>query len=177
MKKAVFLDRDGVLCEDTDYITSFEKLHIFEFAKEAIKLIKDKRYLAIVISNQSAVARNMMTEMELKELNSYLIKELDLDAVYCCPHLPPESLEIKPYRISCSCRKPDIGMILHAKKEWDIDLEHSYMVGDRETDILAGIKANLKTVKILSNTVQRKFNVEADSQFKTVKEFALTLNE
>ena len=61
-KKAVFLDRDGVLCEDTDYVTSFEKLHIFGFAKEAIRLIHQKGYLAIVVTNQSGVARGLMTE-------------------------------------------------------------------------------------------------------------------
>ena len=75
LNKAVFLDRDGVLCEDTDYITSFEKLHIYSFAKKAVEQIHKKGYLAIVVTNQSGVARGYLTEEMLQKLNAYLQKE------------------------------------------------------------------------------------------------------
>jgi D-glycero-D-manno-heptose 1,7-bisphosphate phosphatase len=146
--KAVFLDRDGVLCEDTDYITSFDKLHIFPFAKEAVELIHQKGCLAIVVSNQSAVARGMMTESTVQEINDFLQRETGVDAVYYCPHLPPCGEEKPPYRIVCSCRKPQAGMLLAAATEYGIDLGRSYMIGDRESDIEAGKNAGVKTIRI-----------------------------
>lgn len=114
LKKAVFLDRDGVLCEDTDYITSFEKLHIYPFAKKAVEQIHKKGYLAIVVTNQSGVARGYLAEEMLQKLNAYLQKETGVDAIYYCPHLPPEQEEIPPYRIHCTCRKPNAGMLQQA---------------------------------------------------------------
>lgn len=149
-QKAVFLDRDGVVCEDTDYVTSFEKLKIYPYAKEAIKLIHQKGYLAIVITNQSGVARGMMTEETLQVLNHFLKLETGVDDIYYCPHLPPERKEVFPYRIKCNCRKPDTGLIEKAILEYHIDRDKSYMIGDRETDIIAGKKAGLKTVWIRS---------------------------
>lgn len=176
MKKAVFLDRDGVLCKDTDYITSFKKLDIFEYSKEAVHIIKNKGFLVIVVSNQSAVARGMMTEKELEKINNYIKNELNIDEIYYCPHLPPDGEEDEPpYRMKCTCRKPDIGMIEYAQKRWEIDLKQSYMVGDRETDIIAGKKANLKTVRILNTSIHINDDVIADMQYKTVFDFAMTL--
>lgn len=147
-KKAVFLDRDGVLCEDTDYVTSFEKMHIFPFAREAVKRIQEKGYLAIVVTNQSAIARGMMSEQQLAELHRFLISETGVDAVYYCPHLPPEAEEMPPYRVFCRCRKPDTGMLERAALEHDIALEDSYMVGDRASDMETGRRAGTKTVYI-----------------------------
>lgn len=114
LNKAVFLDRDGVLCEDTDYITSFEKLHIYPFAKKAVEQIHKKGYLVIVVTNQSGVARGYLAEEMLQKLNAYLQKETGVDAIYYCPHLPPEQEEIPPYRIHCTCRKPNAGMLQQA---------------------------------------------------------------
>lgn len=114
LNKAVFLDRDGVLCEDTDYITSFEKLHIYPFAKKAVEQIHKKGYLAIVVTNQSGVARGYLAEEMLQKLNAYLQKETGVDAIYYCPHLPPEQEEIPPYRIHCTCRKPNAWMLQQA---------------------------------------------------------------
>lgn len=148
--RAVFLDRDGVLCEDTNYVTSYEKLYIYDFSKDAVDLIHKAGYLAVVITNQSGVARGMMTEDTVQELNRYLQEITGVDAVYYCPHLPPEDGEDEcpPYRIHCSCRKPGIGMLLAAAADYDIDLTLSYMVGDRESDIETGRRAGCKTVYI-----------------------------
>ena len=171
LQKAVFLDRDGVICEDTDYVTSFDKLRIYPYAREAIELIHKKGYLAIVITNQSGVARGMMTEDTLLQINEYLKEETGVDAIYYCPHLPPEGEEIHPYRIFCNCRKPDSGLIEQAIADYKIDREKSYMVGDRETDIMAGKKAGLKTVWIKSI-----HNGDmADYIHKSLEEFALNI--
>lgn len=171
LKKAVFLDRDGVLCEDTDYITSFEKLHIYSYAKEAVEQIHRKGYLAIVITNQSGVARGYLTEEMLFQLNSYLQKETGVDGVYYCPHLPPKQEEIPPYLVHCTCRKPDAGMLLQAAAEYGIDLSASYMVGDRESDIKAGKKAGTRTVFVKG----RECEEESDLVVKDVLEFAKSI--
>lgn len=170
-RKAVFLDRDGVLCEDTDYVTSFEKMHIFDFAKDAIDLIHQKGYLAIVVTNQSGVARGMMSEEMVKKLNCHLIVKTGVDAVYYCPHLPPDKEEIFPYRIFCKCRKPGIGMIQRAEMEYAINLRESYMVGDRESDIQTGKSAGVKTVYISKNYDKSG----AEFVYKNVWEFAWSL--
>ena len=98
-KKAVFLDRDGVICEDTDFVTGFDKLNVFPFAKEAIDIIHKKGYLAIVVSNQSGVARGYMTEDMVRKINDYIILQTGVDAIYYCPHLPPDGEIILPYRV------------------------------------------------------------------------------
>ena len=148
IRRAVFLDRDGVLCEDTDFVTSFEKLHIFPFARAAIEQIHKKGYFAIVISNQSGVARGFMTKKTVQAINDFIRQETGVDAMYYCPHLPPEGAPVLPYRIICDCRKPKPGMILQAAAEFQICLEHSFMVGDRPSDLEAGRRAGVRVVAI-----------------------------
>lgn len=143
MKPAVFLDRDGVLCEERGYIICKEQMKIFPFVKQAIERLHHKGYLAICITNQSAVARGMLTEVQLKEINDYLIQYVGLDALYYCPH---HESGAAPYNLKCECRKPGIGMIKAAVKDWNIDLTKSYMVGDRASDILCGQAAGIKTI-------------------------------
>lgn len=171
MNKAIFLDRDGVLCEDTDYVISFNKLRIFEFSKNAVKLMHEKGYKVVVVSNQSAVARGMMTEVDLLKINNYIKEKTGVDEIYYCPHLPPDKEEILPYRIYCNCRKPNIGMIEQAKKEFNIDLKVSFMVGDRYTDVLAGKKAGLITVYIRDGE-NIDVNVKSDMMFNNIQDFS-----
>lgn len=158
MNKVVFLDRDGVICEDTDYVTSFGKLHIFPWAKEAVKVIHQKGYLAIVVTNQSAVARGMMSEMMLQELNAYIKEETGVDDIFYCPHLPPEGEERLPYRIFCKCRKPETGMIDAAREKYDVDLEQSLLFGDRQKDILAAQNAGIPGV-LIGDRSEEKWNL------------------
>jgi D-glycero-D-manno-heptose 1,7-bisphosphate phosphatase len=170
--RAVFLDRDGVLCEDTDYVVSMEKMHIFPFAREAVERIHNKGYLVIVVTNQSAVARGMMAEQTVRELNDFLRGETGVDAVYYCPHLPPERGKCGPYRIFCECRKPKTGMLIQAAGEFGICLKDSYMAGDRQSDIETGKRAGTKTVYIYG---QEKKKISADLAFPTVLDFAKSL--
>lgn len=147
-RPAVFLDRDGVLNEEKSYICSIQDLLIFPYVKECINRIKQKGYYAIVITNQSGVARGFYTEEELKEMNRYLIQQTGVDAVYYCPHHPDGT--VIQYRKSCDCRKPEIGLLKQADLDYHIDTEHSYMIGDRAGDILTGQRMGIKTVLLES---------------------------
>lgn len=147
MRPAIFLDRDGVLCVEKSYVTRMDDLDIFQYARACVDEIHQKGYLAICITNQSAVARGILSEDELQKMNVYLVEQTGLDAVYYCPHHPDGN---PPYDITCDCRKPKTGLIQKAVKEWNIDMSRSYMIGDRALDIICGQNAGLKTVLLES---------------------------
>lgn len=170
-KGAVFLDRDGVLTVEKGYVTSVEELEIFEYARDAVRIIHEKGYLAIVITNQSAVARGMLSEKELKKINSFLIDKTGVDAVYYCPHHPKG--KVKHYTVSCNCRKPKAGLIEKACREYDINITYSYMVGDRACDIQTGICYGLYTVLLESGygTENLEQPVKPDCIYKDLDEF------
>ena len=148
IQPAVFLDRDGVLTIEKGYVTTSERLEIFSYAAECVARIKEKGYLTVVITNQSGVARGFFSEEELIKMNQFLLKETGVDAIYYCPHY--EQGVIPRYTKKCNCRKPQIGMIELACKDFDIDLTKSFMVGDRASDILAGQKMGIKTILVES---------------------------
>lgn len=168
---AVFLDRDGVLCKEKSYITRLEELDIFPYTKYCIDLFHQKGYLAICITNQSAVARGMITENRLREMHAYLLQQTGLDAIYYCPH-HPDGTGI--YQRVCSCRKPKTGMLQQAQKQFAIDMDKSYLVGDRASDIICGQNAGLKTVLLESGygTKHLEQKVAADQICRDLKEFA-----
>lgn len=147
-KPAVFLDRDGVLTVEKSYITSLEELTLFSYASECIKYIQEKGYYAIVITNQSGVARGLFTEDVLWKMNEYLKKATGVDAVYYCPHHPDGIAG--PYRKICKCRKPETGLLEQACQDFEIDMDKSFMVGDRASDILAGQRMGIKTILLES---------------------------
>lgn len=161
-KPAVFLDRDGVLVREKGYIASVEELEIFPFAKECVRKIHEKGYHAIVITNQSGIARGLFTEDTLFQMNRFLMEETDVDAVYYCPHYPKGKIE--PFCRECSCRKPQTGMFMQAERDFSLDFTHSYMIGDRAGDVLAGLNAGVKTVLLESGygTKRLEFPVKAD---------------
>lgn len=169
-RPAVFLDRDGVLCPEKGYVTKQEELEIFSETRYCIDLLHQKGYLAICVTNQSAVARGMMSEQALQEMNEYLIRETGLDAIYYCPHHPKI---IGKYGRSCDCRKPNTGMIEHAMKDFGIEKGFSYMVGDRASDILCGQNAGLRTVLLESGygTLHLEKPVSPDFVFDDLKMF------
>ncbi len=125
LKKAVFLDRDGTICEDVNYLSRFDELKIFPFAAEAVRLLNDNNFLVIVITNQSGIARGFFDENTLLEIHEKLISELaeqsaKLDAIYFCPHNSDDN---------CACRKPKTGMLEQATKDFSIDLGNSWIIG------------------------------------------------
>ena len=150
MKKAIFLDRDGTINVEKDYIYKSEDLVFEEGTIEALKTFKNLGYILIVVSNQSGIARGYFTEEDLNIFNNNMNEILKKNGVeitefYCCPHHPDG---IGEYKKVCECRKPNNKMIEDAIKKYNIDREKSYMIGDKTSDIGAGIKSNLKTVLV-----------------------------
>ena len=150
---AVFLDRDGVINKEVEFLYKKEQLELIPGAAEAIRLINQKGYLAIVVTNQPVIARNMCSIEELDEIHATLETMLGkehayLDAIYYCPHHPDSGFagERKEFKIACDCRKPKPGMLLQAAKDWNIDLSQSYMFGDSDRDVQAGENAGLRNV-------------------------------
>ena len=150
-RAAVFLDRDGVINKEVKFLYKVEQLELIPGVAEAIRLINQKGYLVIVVTNQPVIARNMCSIKDLEAIHAALETLLGnehayLDAIYYCPHHPDSGYpeERKEYKIVCTCRKPKPGMILQAAKDWNIDLSQSYMIGDSETDIQAGKNAGMR---------------------------------
>lgn len=161
-RPAVFLDRDGVLAEEKGYVASVDELEIFPYAEQCVRQIHEKGYYAIVATNQSGVARGIFTEGELLRMNEYLMLQTGVDAVYYCPHL--ENGVVERYRQRCKCRKPGTGMFAKACGDYAIDMQKSYMVGDRAGDILAGQNAGVRTILLESGygTVGLEWDVKPD---------------
>ena len=150
MKKVIFLDRDGTINVEKDYIYKSEDLIFEEGTIEALKTFKNLGYILIVVSNQSGIARGYFTEEDLNIFNNNMNEILKKNGVeitefYCCPHHPDG---IGEYKKVCECRKPNNKMIEDAIKKYNIDREKSYMIGDKTSDIGAGLKSNLKTVLV-----------------------------
>jgi D-glycero-D-manno-heptose 1,7-bisphosphate phosphatase len=147
-RSAVFLDRDGVIVEDVHFLKKPAQLRILPDAAQALRILQDYFYI-IVVTNQSGVARGLLTEDDLMAIHLELVQRLAvegavLDALYYCPHLPEAT--VKVYEVECSCRKPKPGMLLQAKRDWDLDMAHSFMVGDAPRDIEAGRAAGVKCI-------------------------------
>ena len=168
-QKAIFLDRDGVLNEDTDLVKSPDELLVYPYAGANVKKINDAGYLAIVITNQSVVARNMCTEADLRLVHNKLDTILGedhakIDALYYCPHHPhggfPEENPI--YKVDCHCRKPKPGMLLDAARDFNIDLAKSWFIGDTERDVVAGKSAGVKTIGVLTGRALKGSAVAPD---------------
>lgn len=139
MKKAVFLDRDGVINEDSGYVSKIADFHFIDGVFEALKGFSDLGFLLIIVTNQSGISRGFYTLEEFEILNSFMLGEFQkngilIDKVYFCPHSPEEN---------CECRKPKAGMILRALSEFDIDPDKSILIGDKPSDIQAANLANL----------------------------------
>ncbi len=162
-RPAVFLDRDGVLTEEKGYVCSINELCIFAYAAECIAKIREKGYYSIVITNQSGIARGLFTENDLHEMNRYLCDTTGIDAVYYCPH-HPEGI-VAQYKKTCECRKPGIGLLKQAWRDFNIDMSRSYMIGDRASDILAGQKAGVKTILLESGYGTAKLEAEVSPDY------------
>ncbi|MFA4915390.1 MAG: HAD family hydrolase [Syntrophales bacterium] len=153
MKKnaAVFLDRDGTIVEEVGYLDSLEKLIIFPNTAEAIRLIKKSGMMAVVITNQSGVARGYFKEDFVVTVHRHIGKVLEekgaiIDGFYYCPHHPTEGRG--RYLTCCTCRKPEPGMLIRASEEMNIDLSSSYVAGDTIKDIETAGKVGAKGVLV-----------------------------
>lgn len=148
MNKAVFLDRDGVINEKRDdYVKNLDELKILPCASKAIKKLNELGYLVIIITNQSAVNRKIISLSDLKKINDFIVSTLQddgakIDAIYYCPHSPTEN---------CFCRKPQPGLILKAIEEFVIDPSKSVLIGDDESDMEAAKRAEIIGLQIKTN--------------------------
>jgi len=174
-QRAIFLDRDGVLNEDTDFIKSPDEMQLFPFTSEAVKRINKSEFASIVVTNQSAVARNLCSEDELRIIHNKMETELGaerakLDAIYYCPHHPDKGFEGENplYKIECECRKPKAGMLLQAASEFNISLPDSYMIGDTDRDKEAGKLAGCVTIGVRTGKGSTDFRSDADFMFDDV---------
>ena len=142
-QKAVFLDRDGTLIEEVNYLHRVEDLQIFDYAESAVKMLKENGFLIIVVTNQSGVGREMFGETDVAAIHEAIQETLEskIDAFYFCPHLPDAG---------CLCRKPNPGMIESASGDFEVDFENSWMIGDKAIDVETGFNARLKTALVLT---------------------------
>jgi len=151
---AVFLDRDGTLIEEIGYPTRPQQIRILGGVARGLARLAEAGFKRIVVTNQSGIARGLMTEDDLDRFHEALDEQLDLlgaavDAYYACPHHPDRSEATRPdLAIGCDCRKPKPGLILQAAEDLNIDLEASWAVGDTWRDVQAGQAAGLRTIKL-----------------------------
>lgn len=172
-QRAIFLDRDGTINKYVGFLRDIDDFTLEDGVAKAIRKINELGYLAIVVTNQPVIARGEVTFDELRQIHQKMQVLLGkegayLDGIYVCPHHPDSGFpgEIKELKIECDCRKPKPGMLLQAAKDFNIDLENSWMVGDSQNDILAGQNAGCHTC-LVNNTA----DYGQDLTFKSVYDF------
>ncbi|MEE2821484.1 MAG: HAD family hydrolase [Acidobacteriota bacterium] len=152
-QRAIFLDRDGTLIEEIGHLHQIQDVCVYPETYQAVRKINESEFLAIVVTNQSAIARGFLTEKELEEIhlfiqNDFRQEEAWIDAFYYCPHHPEAGTE--SYTRECPCRKPKPGMLLQAAEELNLALSPSHMIGDKLIDVEAGHRAGCQSVLIKS---------------------------
>jgi D-glycero-D-manno-heptose 1,7-bisphosphate phosphatase len=152
-RRAVFMDRDGTISEEIGYVNHPARYRVFPYSAAAVRLLNDAGWLAILVTNQAGVARGYFTEDLIGAVHGVLEEELGreharLDAIYYCAHHP--SVGQPPYRYDCDCRKPRPGLIRRAAEDFDIDLDGSWMIGDRYSDIELAHNAGVRSAFVLS---------------------------
>jgi len=142
-QKAAFLDRDGTLIEEVNYLSDVADLRVFPFTFDAIKLLRDAGFLIIVVTNQSGIGRGVYDEASMHAIHAEMQAQLAgmVDAFYFCPHLPCDG---------CTCRKPNLGMIESATADFSIDLPGSWMIGDKKIDVETGHNAGMKSALVMT---------------------------
>ena len=150
---AVFLDRDGTICEEVGYVNHIDRIRLFPWAAEAIRKLNQADLPVIVVTNQSGVGRGLFTEDLVKQANMKIAVELAaqdarLEAFYYCPHHPNATIE--EYRKECRCRKPATGMMEEAARRFGLDLNASYVVGDSYRDARLAFNSGAKSVMVMT---------------------------
>ncbi len=167
LNKAVFLDRDGTINIDTGYLGEAENVKLYpDVGKSLAELKNIYHFKLIVISNQSGIARGLITKEQVEQVNDAINEKLkefnaQIDAFFYCPHHPDFNNTEQ-----CKCRKPDIGMITEAVNKFNIDLSKSYLIGDSEVDILAAKTAGLKSILVRTGKGNLSFSIlQNDNNF------------
>ncbi len=171
--RAVFLDRDGTITEDDDYVHSCDQIRISKNAAEAIRIL-NRSFLVILITNQSVIARGLCSEEDVKKINELIIKELrkegaKIDGAYFCPHHPEQHEDVPPharkYRVDCECRKPKTGMVEQAARDLGIDVSRSFFIGDSTTDVETAKNAGCVSVLVKTGKGGQDKKYPADAHY------------
>jgi len=146
LQKVIFLDRDGTIIKEKNFIQSPQQLEFFSGSIQAIKILKNLGYKIIVVSNQSGVGRGILTEEMVKKVNHFFMRKLvekdaPVDALYYCPHHPDQN---------CDCRKPETGMLKKAAQEHKLNLRDAVVIGDKISDVRLGKNIGAKTILVLT---------------------------
>lgn len=166
-RKAAFLDRDGTLIDDVGYLSNINQISLIPGAIKMCKNLINRGYELFLVTNQSGIARGYFDELFVRETNEKLRVILadagvDIKACYYCPHHPDYGTI--DYKIRCNCRKPRPGMLIQAANDFNIDLESSLMIGDKEADLLAGKAAGCKSF-LIKEALEGKILEMLDEQF------------
>jgi len=164
LKRAIFLDRDGVINEDLHYVGQPERFHIFPYVGPALKLLAEKGFLFFIVTNQSGIGRGFFTVEDMHRVHDILINKMrefgvEFTEIYFSPHHPDTPNDI---------RKPSPKLVLQAAEKYEIDLSHSYVIGDSSTDLEMGYRAGCKVVLVRSgkgSTTEKLPNVKFDYVF------------
>jgi D-glycero-D-manno-heptose 1,7-bisphosphate phosphatase len=151
--RAVFLDRDGTINEEVGYVNHIERFALLPRVAQGIRLLNQYEWKAVVVTNQSGVARGYFPESLVHEVHQKMQDLLEkegahLDGVYYCPHHPDSG--VPPYRQKCRCRKPDTGLVETAVKELDVDCSKSYVIGDRGAELEFARRIGAKGILVLT---------------------------
>jgi len=182
MRKAIFIDRDGTLIEEVGYLKMIEDLRFTTRATRALSIFHELGFLNIVMTNQSAIARGILSEKELKKIHQRLkiLAEEDgapVDDIFYCPHFPGGRMA--PHNVECECRKPKPGMILQAREKHDLDLQQCYVVGDKPSDLELARNAGATGILVLTGYgAQTRQQIDPSvSVFPNLYEFSLDLKK
>jgi D-glycero-D-manno-heptose 1,7-bisphosphate phosphatase len=159
--KTIFLDRDGVINKEINYLHKIEDFEFIDGVFEACQYLQSLEYKIIVITNQSGISRGLYTKNDYQIITKWMVSQfmknnISILDTFHCPHLPDSG---------CNCRKPKPGMLLNAKNKYDIDMKKSWMIGDKETDITAAISSGITNTILVKSG--HKIN-EADSRAKFI---------
>lgn len=170
-QKAIFLDRDGTINVYKGFIKDYKDIELYQGVADAIKKINLSDYLVFIVSNQPVIARGEASVNDVEDMNAFIEMELGkegafIDDIIYCPHHPDKGFEGEriEYKIECDCRKPKIGMLKKLSNRYNIDLTKSYIIGDTTSDVLTGINAGCKTIKLNCGCRENKYDVKADKE-------------
>jgi D-glycero-D-manno-heptose 1,7-bisphosphate phosphatase len=170
-KRAVFLDRDGTINEDVGYPNDYSQIKIYPFAFEAIRKINRAGLLTVIITNQSGIGRGLLTEENLQDIHqkmkaALLAEKVYIDGIYYCPHY--ELSALPEYKKDCACRKPYPGMALQAAADLNLELNNSFVIGDKVEDVLFGLNIKANPILVLTGYGQKSLLALEEKGIKPV---------
>jgi D,D-heptose 1,7-bisphosphate phosphatase len=181
INKAIFLDRDGTLIDEVGYLRMMEDLRFTPLAAEALRIFQNLGYLNIVITNQSAVARGLLSPKAVKKIHNRLKamakeEESTIHDIFFCPH--HSEGRVAPFNVDCDCRKPKTGMLHQAAAKHHLDLEQCILIGDKISDLELGRNAMIRTILVLTGYGKKTSEEwkEPVETFANLYEFAKTMD-